>query len=213
MKKIFLIIISFLLINQVSAQVIRISPIFSISSFQKFHTSIGYGIGYDLLLKSKNKLGFTFSQNFNTKDYSYVFSSDADGQDYNREVNPKNQKLSLSASYRFDVSKNPKYGFFVGPKIGLNYFKINEFIVERHESETQSFTQNYWENNKIGLGLSLEYERNILSDKLSLSFSTVPELIFFTKFGLMGSSDPPLIGWLNFNLNVMFNLSKSKLTE
>ena len=206
MKKLFSIIISFVLLNQISAQVITLSPVLAVSNYQKFHTSLGYGIGYDILLKSQDKLGFTFSQHFNSKDYSYVFSSDADGQDYDREVNPKNQKLSLSACYSFNVSKNQKYGFFVGPKIGLNYFKMNEFIVERHESETQSFTQKYWENNKIGLGLSLEYERDILSDKLSLSFSTEPELIFFTKFGLMGSSDPPLIGWLNFNLNVMFNL-------
>jgi hypothetical protein len=29
----------------------------------------------------------------------------------------------------------------------------------------------------------------------------------------MGSSEPPIIGYLSFNLNVIFNLTKSKSTE
>ena len=205
------------LLNQISAQQIKVFPIFSVSSYQKFHTSIGYGIGYDIVSKSKNKFGFTFSQSFNSTDYSYIFSSDADGKDYYRDVKPKNKKLTFSTCYSFNIYNSPKSDFFIGPKIGINYFKINESIVERqvNESETQSYTNNYWENNKIGLGLSLEYERNVLSDKLSLSFSTEPELIFFTKFALKGSSDPPppIIGCLSFNLNVIFNLTKSKTTE
>jgi hypothetical protein len=215
MKKLFLIVISLGLLSQISAQQIKVFPVFSVSSYQKFHASIGYGIGYDIISKSKNKLGFTFSQSFNSTDYSYIFSSGADGKDYYRDVKPQNQKLSFSTCYSFNIKNSPKSDFFIGPKIGINYFKINESIVERevNESETQSYTNKYWENNKIGLGLSLEYERNVLSDKLSLSFSTEPELIFFSKFGQMGSSEPPIIGYLSFNLNVIFNLTKSKSTE
>lgn len=203
------------LLNQISAQQIKVFPVFLVSSYQKFHSSIGYGIGYEIVSKSKNKFDFSFSQCFNSTDYSYIFSSDAVGKDYHRDVKPKNQKLSFSTCYSFNIDKNPKCDFFIGPKIGINYFKTNESIVERevNKSETKSYTINYWENNKIGLGLSLAYERNVLSNKLSLSFSTEPELIFLTKFGLMGSSVPPIIGCLSFNLNVILNLTKRETTE
>jgi len=215
MKHLLVIIMSLGLLYQSSAQVIKVQPVFSVSSYQKFHSAFGYGIGYELLTKSNNKLSLTFSQCFNANDYSYIFSSGADGHDYYRDVSPQNQRLSFSTSYSFNLCDRPKSGFFAGPKIGINYFKINESILEREVNENvfHSKTYNYWENNKIGLGLILEYERNILSDKLSLSFSTEPELIFLTVPGLKGSSDPPVTAWLSFNLNIMFNLTKSRKTE
>jgi len=215
MKKLFLIIISLGLLNQIPAQQIKVFPVLSVSSYQKYLSNIGYGFGYEIASKTKNKFGFTFSQSFNPTDYSCIFSSDADGKDYYRDVRPKNQKLSFSTCYSFNIYKNPKSDFFIGPKIGINYFKINESIVERevNENETKTYTSNFWENNKIGLGLSFEYERNVLSDKLFLSFSTEPDLIFFTKFGLMGSSEPFIIGCLSFNLNIILNLTKRETTK
>ena len=56
MKKLFLIVISFGLLSQISAQQIKVFPVFLVSSYQNFHASIGYGIGYDIISKSKNKL-------------------------------------------------------------------------------------------------------------------------------------------------------------
>ena len=215
MKKLSFIVLTFLLLNQLSAQEIKVSPIFSISSYAQFNTSIGYGIGFTPASTSKNKLGLAFSQSFNYFDYSYKFFSDGDGKKQIRDVSPKNQSLTFSVNYGFNILKREKYDFLIGPKIWLNYFKVNETIVYTYENETEthSFSQNYWAKNKIGLGCILEYQRKVFADKLSLSFSTEPELVFYSKVGVMGGSDPYFIGWISFNLNVIFNLAKSKTVE
>ncbi len=215
MKKLSFIILIFLLLNQVSAQEIKVSPIFSIGTYPQFNTSIGYGIGFNPASTSKNKLGFAFSQSFNYFDYCYKYFSDAEGKKQYRDVNPKNQRLTFSVNYGFNILKRQKYDFLIRPKIGLNYFKVNETIVYTYENETEShsFSQNYWAKNKIGLGCILEYQRKVFADKLSLSFSTEPELVFYSKFGEMGGGDPYFIGLISFNLNVIFNLAKNKTVE
>jgi hypothetical protein len=215
MKKLSFIIFTILLIGQVSAQEIRVSTIFSISTYPQFNTNLGYGIGFNPVSESKNKFGFSFSQSFNYYDYSYEFFSDGEGKTQYRDVNPKNQRLTFSVNYGFNILKRQKYEFLVNPKIGLNYFKVNESIVYTYENETEthSFSQNYWKKNKIGLGCILEYQRKVFADKLFLSFSTEPELVFYSKFGEIGGSDPYFIGWICFNLNVKFNLAKNKTLE
>ncbi len=215
MKKIFLVITSLILFNQLTAQEITVSSAFSHSSYEKFQNNFGYEIGYNQTINSKNRLGFSFSQSFNNTDYNYTFSSDADGKNYYREVEPENQRLTFSVDYTFDILNSEKSNFFIGPKIGLNYFKINEFVVENPTNETESYeyNNNYWENNKIGIGLLLKYERKIFSDKIFVFLSTVPEVIFFSKFGLTGGSDHVMVGVINFNLGLTFNLKNNKEIE
>jgi hypothetical protein len=210
MKKLLILIALFGLINQNYAQQLKIAPLFSVSSYQKFLSGLGYGIGYEVYLKSDNKLGFSFEHSINPTDYNYVFGSDADGMDYHRAVKPQNQKFSFSIYYGITVYKSDKSSFYFGPKFGINYFYLNERITERRadEIDTYTCTSKSWKNNKIGLGLVLEYERKVLNDRLSLSFTTEPEFIFLTKFGLVGSSAPPLVGFLTFKLNILFNLQK-----
>jgi hypothetical protein len=58
------------LLNQIPAQRIKVFPVILVSSYQKYHSNIGYGFGYEIVSK-KNKLGFTFSQSFNHSDFSY----------------------------------------------------------------------------------------------------------------------------------------------
>jgi len=211
MKKLLIIIALFGMINQNYAQQLKIFPLFSVSSYQKFLSGVGYGIGYEVYLKSHNKTGLSFEHSINPTDYTYVFGSDADGKDYHRAVKPKNQKFSFSTYYSFNLYNSNKSNFFLGAKFGINYFKINEKITERQSDEidTHTYTSRSWKNNKIGLGLTLEYERKVLDDKLSLSFTTEPAFIFLSKFGLIGSSVPPLVGFLTFKLNILFNLQKS----
>ncbi len=215
MKRLLIILVFFGLINQNYAQQIKVFPHLLFSSYQNFHSGMGYGLGYEFVLKSENKLGFGFTHSFNPTAYSYVFGSDADGMDYYRAVKPKNNMLSFSIYYVANIYKSDKSSFFFGPKVVMNYFNINETITERRadEIDTYTYTSKSRENNKIGLGLALEYQRNVLSDKLFLSFSAEPEIIYFSKFGLTGSNAPPLIGWLSFKLNILFILPKRNKTE
>jgi hypothetical protein len=215
MKKILLIITSLILFNQLTAQEITVSSIFSHSSYNKYQNNIGYEISYNQTINSKNRLGFSYSQSFNHTDYNYIFSSDADGKDYYREVEPENQRLTFSVNYTFDILNSEKSNFFIGPKIGLNYFKISEFVVESqiNVNENNEYNNNYWKINKIGIGFLLKYERKIFSDKVFVFLSTVPEVIFLSKFGLTGGSVPVWIGVINFNLGLTFNLKNNKEIE
>ncbi len=215
MKILFFVIASFILLNQATAQEIFISSLFSHSSYNKFQNNFGYEIGYNQFTKTNNRLGFTFSHSFNNTDYNYIFMSDADGIDYYRDVDPNNQKITLSINYSFNILNKQQSKFYIGPKLGLNGFNIKEYVDERPVNDTDNYqyNSNYWESKKIGIGLLLEYERNILSDNISVFFSTEPEVIFFSKSGLMGSSDPIVIGCINFNLGFKFNMGENKKFE
>ena len=45
----------------------------------------------------------------------------------------------------------------------------------RIQVENKTIQGDYWDTNKIGLGLLLEYRQEIVSDEISLFVSTVPE--------------------------------------
>ncbi len=214
MKKYFLLIASLILINQVTiyAQEITVSAAYSHGSYDKFLNNLGYELGYNQYLNARNRLGFTFSQSFYYADYNYNFMSDADGKDYYREVKGENRRLTFSVSYGFDILNNTRSGFYIGPKLGLNYFKVNETGTERltNESAEHEYKADYRNNNRLGIGLLLEYDREIFSDNISLFFSTEPEVVFYSNFGLMGSSDPTMVGFINVNIGVKVNLKVQK---
>ena len=214
MKKVFLLIASLILLNQMTiiAQEITVSAIFSHGSYDKFQNNFGYEIGYNQYINSSNRLGFTFSQSFNNTDYNYTFISDADGIDYYREVSPENQRISISINYGFNILNKNKSNLYIGPELGLSYYKVNETGTERptNENDDYEYKRNYWDTNKIGIGLLLEYDRKIISDNISVFFSTVPEVIFYSRFGLMGSSNPTMIGFINFNLGLKLDLTNHK---
>ena len=215
MRKIFLIIIALAFCYRSNAQEIRLISTFSVSSYEHFHPNFGYGIGYDLVIQSKNKLGLTFYQSFNRTDYSYVFESDSDGKSYYRDVSPNNQRFTFSINYCFWLAGTQKSKFFIRPDIGLNCFRINETGTEKNSHETTvayPYKNDCWENFKPGIGLSFEYQRQIISDKILLSFSAHPELIIFSKFGLKGSNTSPILGFINFHLMLKYNMLKNKTT-
>lgn len=211
MKKIILLLTFFIFLNQTItiAQEIVVSSTFSNSSFNKFRNNIGYGIGYNQSINSKSRLGFAFSQSFNNTDYNYTFKSDADGIEYYREVKPENLKLTFSICYGYNILKTSKSNLYIGPKLGLSYFKVDELGTQRptNEIDNSEYYSNYWDNNKIGIGLMIEYDRKIISDNISVFLSTEPEIIKYSRFGLDGSSDPTLIGLINFNLGLKVNFT------
>lgn len=211
MKKIFLLIAYIIFLNQMTtnAQEIAVSSIFSHSSYEKFQNNFGYEIGYNQYINSNNRLGFAFSHCFNNTDYNYIFVSDADGIDYYREVKPINQKMTFSINYGFNILNKNKSNFYLGSKISLNYFKINEIGTERplNENDAYEYKRNYWNTNKMSIGLLLEYDRKIISENISVFFSTEPEIVFYSRFGLIGSSDPTMIGFINLNLGLKIDLN------
>jgi len=214
MKKVFLLIASLIFLNQTTiiAQEITVSAIFSHGSYDKFQNNFGYEIAYNQYISSSNRLGFTFSQSFNNTDYNYTFISDADGIDYYREVSPENQRISISINYGFNILNKNKSNLYIGPELGLSYYKVKETGTERptNENDDYEYKRNYWDTNKIGIGLLLEYDRKIISDNISVFFSALPEVIFYSGFGLMGSSDPTMIGFINFNLGLKLDLTNHK---
>ncbi len=214
MKKVFLLITSLIFLNQMTiiAQEITVSSTFSHGSYDKFQNNFGYEIGYNQYINSSNRLGLTFSHSFNNTDYNYIFVSDADGIDYYREVKPENQRIKISINYGFNILNKKKSNFYIGPELGLSYYKINEIGTERptNENDDYEYKRNYWDTNKIGIGLLLEYDRKILSDNISVFFSVDPEIIFYSRFRLMGSSAPTIIGFINFNLGLKIDLNNHK---
>jgi len=194
------------------AQEIAVSSTFSHSSYNKFQNKFGYEIGYNQYFNSNNRLGFTFSHCFNNIDYNYIFVSDADGIDYYREVKPRNQKMTFSINYGFNILNKNKSNFYIGSKISLSYFKINEIGSERptNENEDYKYKRNYWDSNKMGIGLLLEYDKKIIADNISLFFSTEPEIVFYSRFGLIGSSNPTMITFINLNLGLKMDLNNHK---
>ncbi len=217
MKKLFLLITTLILLNQMIliAQEITVSSTFSHSSYDKFQNNFGYEIGYNQFINSKNRLGFTFLQSFNNTDYNYIFMSDADGIVYYREVKPENQRTIISINYGFNILNKKKSNFYIGPELGLSYYKINEIGTERptNENDDYEYKRNYWDTNRIGIGLLLEYDRKIISDNIFVFFSAEPEIIFYSRFGLMGSSDPTMIRFINFNLGLKIDLKNHKEIE
>lgn len=213
MKKLFPLLTYFIFLNQIAiAQEIAVSPSFSHCNYDKFRNSIGYELGYNQYFNAKNRLGFTFSHSFKNADYNYIINSDGDGIDYYREVKSDNRIIAFSISYGFNVLHKNKSNFYIGPKLGLSYFKVNEIVTQRPVMEIDDYVyyRNKWENNKIGIGFLLEYDRKIVSNNISVFFSTKPEIVFYTRFGLDGSSDPTMIGLINFNLGLKINLIKYK---
>lgn len=215
MKKLLLISASLLLMNHLFAQQITVSTTFSRGSYEKFQNNFGYELGYNELLNPRSKFGLTFFQSFNEPKYTYTGFSIIDGVDYFRDVNSNNQRIGISINYGFNILNKTNSSFFVGPKMSLNYIKVDESGTERpvNETEISNFSNSYWDNNKIGIGLFLEYDKKMFSDNISLFIAAEPELLFYTRIGLMGSNKPYIIGFINFKLGIKFNLKKKMESE
>jgi len=211
-KKLYSIILPFLFLCQATAQEIELSSIFSIDTYPNFKNCIGYAIEFSPPYNSKNKVTFSFSQSFNYFEYSCDFSSDSEAKTQLRDVDPKNEIYSFSIYYKFNLLKKQKNNLLLGPKFGINFFKVNESIVYtyKNEPEIYSMNQKYWRKNKIGLGFVLEYQRKIFEDKISLAVTSEPEIIFYSKFLALGSNEPYFILSNTFKLSLLFNLTKTK---
>lgn len=211
MKQISLVVVTIFLISltpSIFGQEIELKGIFASSSFKKYNTNIGYGFGYNQFIKSKNRIGISFTHQFSNIPYDDIYGSTEDGiSTFIKEVEPDNQRIAIKINYAFRLIDNLKSRLYFGPEIGLNYFIVNEKFnrIANEYISGGSFTTTYQEINRIGIGFLFEIElKEIVHRRVSLHLSANPEITSFEKFGLMGGSDPYFIGWMNFNLGIRY---------
>jgi hypothetical protein len=124
--------------------------------------------------------------------------------------------VTLKISYSFNLLKSSRSLLFLGAEVGLNYFIIDEkgeqTVTTRQGDVTSgSFINNTTVNNRVGVGMLIEYElKDIICKRISPFLSINPEVMSYGRFGLMGLSDPVLIGWMNFNVGVRYTLGKKQ---
>jgi len=207
MKNIFLIIAVLGLFMQLSAQEIKVSSTCSFSTYNAFSSNFGYVVGYDFFNNSKSRSGVSFTQTFNNTNYSGSYFYDAYGETYYYKIEPENQRLGLYFDYGYNLSNSVNHSIFIGFKLGLNFLYFDGIIHERKYKESEYTTYNSngrWENNKFGAGVIFEYNKKI-TDKISIYASVEPEAVFYRRLYASSDMNPPMIGFINFNLGIKFN--------
>jgi len=207
MKKFTLLISLSFFIIQTSGQEIDFNLSYSNSSLIKFKNAIGFDIGFSKITKKENKIGFLVSNSFNSFNYDWIRTDISDPRQYIiMDIKPDSYSLSLQGYYCYHIYKNDNAAVFLGPIINLNYFKIYESIHQLPSGTRteMSYDENDWVNNKIGIGLLLEYEiRKVIKDCFDLTYSLNPMIGSFEHFPAMGSIDP----WFYLSINFKIGLS------
>ena len=197
-------------------QELELQGTYSVSTFKRFQNNFGCGIGYNHFLTPRNRLGFFINYYMNSILYHDSYTSTSDLSRIVKDVQPHNQQVAIKINYSYNLLKSIKSMLFIGAELGLNYFIINEKgeqTVTTRWGNTSSgdYSSNYSVNNRIGVGMLIEYElKNIILKRISTSISLHPEITSYRNFGLTGTSDPALIGWLNFNIGIKYSLTKNR---
>jgi hypothetical protein len=211
MKKVLVSILFFSFISLTYGQEIELAGIFAGRSSKKFKNNFGYTVGYNQVVKQKNRLGFSFSQYFHNTAYDDIYHPEYDAVSLCiDEIVPRNKRYTIKTSYAFKLVNNPKSKLYFGPEIGLNYFIIKEQYVRiaNGSIEGGNFNSNYTVNNRIGIGFLMEYQlEEVVTKRISTYLSVNPEFTSFEKIGTTGSPDPYFIGWLNFKFGIRYNLN------
>ncbi len=208
MQQVLLLLCVVLILGQkiTFAQELAVAARYAPGSYNKFKNSIGYEIAYSYSIKSKNRIGIAFSQSFYNKEYTYDFFSTSDGENYSREVRPKNQHLAIVVDYSFDLLNKENSHFYLGPRLGLHYLYLKEEISQTNldNNETRQYVDQYWEVNNIGIGLLLNYERKILDDNTYIAISTEPALVILGNPYAVGPNSPWAMGLINLSIGLKY---------
>ncbi len=204
MKKALILFFILFITSSLLGQDIEVSGIFASSSSKKFKNSFGYSLGYNKVVKTKNKLGISFSQISYGNSYDKIYNPTYDPSSLSiTETDANNKKFALKLNYAFGLVNNPKSKLYLGPEIGLNYFHIKENTerIANGQIEGGNFDYDYWVKNRLGIGFVLEFQLDeVISKRISTVFSLNPEITAFEEFAAMGGADPWFYGWLNFKL-------------
>ena len=211
MRKIFIISILCIISSSILSQEIKIQSNYSNSSYQKFRSNWGYRIAYDRSTQKQHKYGIGFSQSFYHQYYEYIFASDADGIDYYRKSQARNNLISFDLYYLIRINSTKNSTTYIGPGFSLNFFHIYEEIEEteyQSTNEPKNYLLNYWDILRPGLGLILEYEHQISDIPFFINFSTFPQIIFYTMPNTKGSSGPAFVPMISVNLGLSYRFGR-----
>ena len=205
MKKLIFVYLTIIPIFSFGQQFV-INGSFSSGSVKHYNKTYGFGIGYENLLKSQNKLGIYLGYSNFSKKYNDIIKPD--GVEYKiSTIEPNNKRIGLSLNYSFTLINNQNSKLFIGPSIGINYFFVNENTFGEYNESNYQVEKFFL--NKIGAGFIMEFEMyEVFSKRINLAFSLNPEITSFEKFYSMGSNYSWFIGWLNFNLGLKYSFIK-----
>lgn len=210
MKKVLFLFSFVFIISSLKGQDIEISGIFASSSSKIYKNSFGYTLGYNRIVRTKNKLGISFTQYSYSTTYDDIRTPEYDPSSLSiTETDANNKRFALKLNYAIGLVNNPKSKLYLGPEIGLNYFRIKENTerIANNRIESANYNEDYMVNNRLGIGFVLEFQLDeVISKGISTFLSVNPEITGFEEFGAMGSADPWFIGWLNFKLGVRYKL-------
>ena len=210
MKALSLTIILSFISCSIFSQEIELNGKYSYGTTNEFNNNIGYGIGYFHHLNN-NRLGISYSQDFCNTPYDNIYNSLEDGiSKYIKEYEPNNTRLRVNLTYSYNLLMNPKSKLYIGCTLGINYYLLRgEYDrIENGLISAGHFDYNYSVKNRLGFGFLLEYElTEIIHKRLSTSIRIQPEITSYEKFMMVGSYDPWIIGWLNFELGVKYKLN------
>lgn len=202
----------FVVVIQLSGQEIEFFGHYSGSNYNKYQNNFGYGLGYNHITKSGNKLGFVFQHSFCNNNYSEIYPSSEDGiSTYIMDIDAKNQRLAFKMNFGFKVVRNPKSSLFIGPEIGINYFFINEQVTryENVQISAANYQSEYSMKNKFGLGFLVEFElKEIISERISMFLIINPEITGFEKSNIDGSHLKSTIWWYNTCFGFKYKLKE-----
>jgi hypothetical protein len=197
-------------------QEIEVKGIYAASNLKKFQNSFGCGIGYNGFVNPKTRIGFSLEYLYNCIPYENRYTPDADTTITIDKVRPNNHKIAVKFSCSFRILNKSKSLLFIGPEFGLILFIINEKFEQAKVTPAGLISygyqgSHYFVKPTTSLGFLLEYElTEIIAHKISVSVSVHPELSGYGTFGMKGSSDPSLVGWLNAEIGFKYNFSRKE---
>ena len=210
MRNSYLLLIGFLLTSTaVFSQQIDVSGLYSSSTLNTFKDNWGFDVGYNHFINN-NRLGVSFRYYAYNTEYDDIFMSNADGVSKDiTEHDPQNRRIAINLIYSYSLIKNEKSNLYLGCNVGLNYFKLQEKVNQTANGFMSERTYEIDEtiNNRLGFGILIEYEiKKVILDRLSTSIKINPELTAYEKWGMTGTYDPWMIGWLNISIGLKYTL-------
>ena len=147
MKKLLILFSILFLTSSLFGQDIEFTGIFASSNSKIFKNSFGYSMGYNKIIKTKNKSGISFSQYLYGATYDNIDHPEYDPSSLSiTETEANNKRFALKLNYAFILVNKPKSKLYLGPEIGLNYFKIKESTerIANYRIESANYSEKYW---------------------------------------------------------------------
>ena len=209
-KRVHLLLGLLLMTTMIWGQQIDVSGLYAGSTTKMFKNNWGYDLGYNHFI-GNSRIGISFRQYFFNSMYDDIYTSSDDGVSiYIEEHDAKNKRMAINLIYSYRLIENENSSLYLGCSAGLNYYQLKGSYTRIANGDLSGgiFKYDYNKNNRLGLGLLIEYElKQIISDRFSTSIKINPELTAFDEFLTRGGYSPWGIGWLNFSIVLKYKLS------